>query len=90
MYRLQPSTLADRLLPLAESIADAADRLAEIVEIMDVNKQLLILFKERMAARSTRSPPIFRIRDLLYLPTRGLYVRSKKSEQIQSNQINLI
>jgi hypothetical protein len=59
IYGFQPSTPADRLLPLAGATADAAVRLTNIVEIRDVVKQLLIRSKERLATRSTRSPPIF-------------------------------
>ncbi len=71
MYGFQPSTPADRLLPLAGAIANASDRLTNIVEIRDVGKQLLILSKERMTARTTRSPPNFNVGDLVYLSTRG-------------------
>jgi hypothetical protein len=77
MYGLQPYTLADRLLPLAGATANATERLTNIVEIRDVVKQLLILSKERMAARSTRSPPHFQIGDLVYLSNRGLHIRSQ-------------
>ncbi len=38
IFGFQPSTPADRLLPLAGATADAADRLTNIVEIRDVVK----------------------------------------------------
>jgi hypothetical protein len=66
---------AYRLLLLAGATANAAERLTIIDEISDVVKQLLILSKERMAARSTRSPTNFHVGDLVYLSTRGLHIR---------------
>jgi hypothetical protein len=42
----------------------------------------LILSKEIIAARSTQSPPIFRVGDLLYLSTRGLHIRSPKFKRL--------
>jgi len=59
MYRYQPSTPADRLLPMAGTTADATHRLTLIADIRDVVNQLLKSSKERMAARSTRTAPIF-------------------------------
>jgi hypothetical protein len=51
MYGYQPSTLADRLLPLASATTDATDRLTLIADIRDVTHQLPMLSKKRMAAR---------------------------------------
>jgi hypothetical protein len=50
MYGYHPYTLADRLLPLTDSTADAADRLTLFADIRDVVNQLLNikLSKERM------------------------------------------
>ena len=87
MYGFQPSTPADRLLPLTGATADAADRLTNIVEIRDVVKQLLILSKERMAARTTRSPPNFSVGDLVYLSTRGLHIRSQKCKHLRDQKL---
>jgi hypothetical protein len=39
MYGFQPSTPADRLLPLTGATAEAADRLTMILDIMDVVHQ---------------------------------------------------
>ena len=58
MYGYQPSTPADRLLPLAGASADATDRLTLIADIRE-DTQLLKLSIERIAARSTRTVPIF-------------------------------
>ena len=79
MYGYQPSTPTDRLLPLTGATVDAADRLTNIVDIRDVVKQLLILSKERMTAKTTRSPPNFNVGDLVCLSTRGLHIRSKNA-----------
>ena len=87
IYGFQPSTPADRLLPLTGATADAADRLTNIVEIRDVVKQLLILSKERMAARTTRSPPNFNVGDLVYLSTRGLHIRSQKCKHLRDQKL---
>jgi hypothetical protein len=46
MYEFQPSTSTDRLLLLAGSIANAAERLTNIVEIRDVVNQILIISKK--------------------------------------------
>ena len=50
VYGYQPSTPADRLVPLAGATSDVIDRLTLIVDIRDVVNQLLKLSKERMAA----------------------------------------
>ena len=65
MYGFQPSTPTNRLLPLAGATAVATERLTNIVEIRDVIKQLLIISKERMAPKSTQSPPNVHVGDLL-------------------------
>ena len=54
---------------------------------MDAVKQLLILSKEKMAARSTRSPPIFHVGDPVYLPTRGLHIRSQKCKHLREQKL---
>ena len=71
MYGHQPATPADRQLSVAGATADAADRLTLIRDIRDVVNQLLKLSKERMAARSTRTAPIYQPGDLVYLSTKG-------------------
>ena len=78
MYGFQPSTHADRLLPLTSATAEAADRLTMIKDIRDVVHQLIILLKERMAARSTRTTPLFQPDDYVYLSTKSLNIRSQK------------
>jgi hypothetical protein len=51
VYNYQPSTPADRLLPMVDAKADAIDRLTLITDIRDVVNQQLKLSKERMASR---------------------------------------
>ena len=63
---------------MAGATADAAYRLTLVANIRDVVKQLLKLSKKRMAARSTRTAPIFQPEDLVYLLTKGLHIRSQK------------
>ncbi len=70
------------MITLAGATANATDRLTNIVEIRDVVKQLLILLKERMAARTTRSQANFNVGDLVYLSTRGLHTRSQEGPKI--------
>ena len=72
---------------LVGATADAAERLTNIVEIRDVVKQLLILSKERMAARSTRSPPHFQVGYLVYLSTRGLHTLSQKCKHLRDKKL---
>ena len=77
MYGYQPSTLVDRLLPLAGAIANAVDKLKLVSNIRDVVEQLFQISKERMATtRSAKTAPIFQLRDLVYLSTKGLNTRS--------------
>jgi hypothetical protein len=59
IYGFQPPTHADRLVPLTSTIAEAANRLTMKTDIKDVVRQLIKLAKERMAASSTRTDPIF-------------------------------
>jgi hypothetical protein len=59
MYGFHPFTQAERLLPLNCATIDAGDRLTVITDIRDVVHQLNRLSKERMAVRSTRTPPHF-------------------------------
>ncbi len=75
MHGYQPSTLADRLSPMVGATADATDILTMIVDIRDVVSELLHLSKERMAAKSTRTTPIFQPGDLVHLSTKGLHTR---------------
>jgi len=80
VYGFQPSMpTTDSLLPLTGATANAADRLTSIFKIRDMVKQLLIMSKERVSARSIRSPRIFHVGDLVYLFTRGLHIHSKNA-----------
>jgi hypothetical protein len=88
MYGYQPSTSADRLLPMAGATADATDRLTLIADIIrDVVNQLLKLSKERMAARSTRTAPIFQPGDLVYLSSKRLHIRSQKCKHLRDQKL---
>ncbi len=78
MYGFQPSTHADRLLPLSGATAEAAVRFTMIADIKDVVYELIKLSKERMAAKSTMFAPIFQPGDYFYLSTKGLHIRSHK------------
>jgi hypothetical protein len=59
MYGYQPSTPADRILPLVGAIVDAANRLTLIADIRNVIYQVIKLSKEKMSARSTTTAPSF-------------------------------
>jgi hypothetical protein len=83
MYGFQPSTHVDRLLPLIGTTAEAYDRLTMITDIGDVVHQLIKLSKERMAARSTRTAPMFQPDNYVYLPTKGLNIRSQKCKHLR-------
>jgi hypothetical protein len=87
MHGYQPSTLADRLFPLAGAAADAAARLTLIADTRDVANQLLKLSKERMAARSTRAAHIFQLGDLVYLSTKELHIRSQKCKHLSDQKL---
>jgi hypothetical protein len=89
MYRFQPSTHAYRLLPLSGATAEVADRLTMITDIRDVVYELLELWKERMAARSTRSAPLFQLGDCVYLSTKGLHIRSHKCKHLRDQRLGL-
>ena len=81
------STLVDRLLPLIGATAEAADRLTMIKDIRDVVNQLIKLSKERMAARSTRTAPLFQPDDYVYLSTKGLNIRSQKCKHLRDQRL---
>jgi hypothetical protein len=87
MYGFQPSTHADRLLPLTGATADATHKLTMITDIMDVVHQLTKLSKKRMAARSTRTAPLFQPNDYVYLSTKGLNIRSQKCKHLRDQRL---
>ena len=87
MYGFQPSTPANRLLPLTGATAEATDRLTLIKDIIDVVHQLIKLSKERMAARSTRTAPLFQPDDYVYLATKGLNIRSQKCKHLRDHRV---
>jgi hypothetical protein len=70
-------------------MANAVDRLTLIANIPDVVNQLLRLSKERMAARSTRTAPIFQPGDLFYLSTKGLHIRSQKCKHFRDSDLEI-
>jgi hypothetical protein len=87
MYGFQPSTHVDRLLPLSGATAEAADRLTMILEIRDVVYELIKLSQQRIAARSTRSAPLFQAGDYGYLSTKGLHIRSQKCKHLRDQRL---
>jgi len=78
MYGFQPSTHANRLLPLIGATTEAADMLTMISDIRDVAHQIIKFSKEQMAARSTRTTPLFQPDEYVHLSTKGLNLRSQK------------
>jgi hypothetical protein len=78
MYRFQPSTPADRLLPLAGATANAAERLNNIVEIRDVVNQLLILSEEEWQLDLHDHHLIFTL-EILYIFLHVAYTFSPKN-----------
>ena len=87
MYGYRPSTPAGRLLPMDGATADANDRLTLIAHIRDFVNQLLKSSKERMAARLTRTAPIFQPGDLVYLSKKGLHIRSQKCKRLRDQNL---
>jgi hypothetical protein len=67
--------------------ADAADKLTLIADIRDIVNQLLKLYKERIATRSTRTAPIFQPGDLVYLSTKGLRIHSHKCKHLRDQKL---
>ncbi len=87
MHGLQPSTSADRLLLLPGATAEAADILTMIADIRDVVYQSIELSKEIMAAKSTRTAPLFQSGDHVYLSTKGLHIRSHKRKHLRDQRL---
>ena len=72
---------------MSGATAEAADRLTMISEIRDVVYELIKLSKQRMAARSTRSAPLFQEGDYVYLSTKGLHIRSQKCKHLRDQRL---
>jgi hypothetical protein len=87
MYGFQPSTHANRLLPLNGATVEAAYRLTMITDIRDVVHQYIKLSKERMAGRSTRTAPLYQPDDYVYFSTKGLNTRSQKGKQLRDQRL---
>ena len=66
-YGFQPTTLADRLLPLTGALAHIVERLAGLGSVRDVVRELLTLSKQRMDARSSKPAPTFVVGDFVFL-----------------------
>ncbi len=58
-YGFQPATLGDILLPLSDALVHVADRLTELANVKDVVRELPILSKQCMVARSSKPAPTF-------------------------------
>ena len=87
MHVFQPSTHADRLLPLTGATAEALDRMTMITDIRDVVHQLINLSKEQMAAGSARTAPFFQPGDYVYLSSKGLNIRSQKCKHLRNQRL---
>ena len=87
LYGFRPCTPAYRLLPLTSATAEATNKLTMIRDIRDVIHQLIKLSKERMAARSTRTAPLFQMNDYVYLSTKGLNIRSHKCKNLRDQRL---
>jgi hypothetical protein len=87
MYGYQPSPHAYRLLQLAGANKDTVDRLTLVADIRDVVKQLLNLSKERTSAKPTRAASLFQPGDLVYLPVKGLHIRSQKCKRLRNQRL---
>ena len=77
----------DRLLPLTGAPVSAVDRLTYLKDTQELIKELLVLSKQRMAARRNRDPPVFQPNDLVYLSTRGLNIRSQKCKHLRDQNL---
>ena len=87
MYGFQPSTHANRILSLTGATVEVANRLTMITDIRDVVHQLIKLSRERMAAKSTRTDPLFQPEDYVYLSTKGLHIRSQKCKHLRDQRL---
>jgi len=76
-YCFQPTTLADRFLPLTDALAPVVERLNELASVREVVRELLTLSKQRMVARSSRPAPTFVVGDFVFLSFRGLHIHSQ-------------
>jgi hypothetical protein len=79
MYGFQPSTPTDRLLPLARATTDASERLANIVEIRYVIRQLLILSKKEWQLDLHDHNLIFKLEILYIFPLVGCTFANKNA-----------
>jgi hypothetical protein len=86
-YGFQPSTPADRLLPLTGAPAPVADRLTELANVREVVRELLTLSKQRMAARSSKPAPIFVVGDFVFLSSKGLHIHSQKCKHLRDQRL---
>ena len=80
-YGFQLATLADRLW-LLPNTPRVADGLSESARVRDFVRELLILFKQRTAAHSSRPAPIFAIGNFVFLSSKGLHIHSQKCEHL--------
>ena len=58
-----------------------------ITDIRDIVYQLINFSKERMAARSTRTAPLYQPDDYVYLSTKGLHIRSQKCKHLRDQRL---
>ena len=86
-YGFQPTTFANRLLPLAGAPAPIVERLTELASVRDVVRELLTLSKQRMATRSFRPAPIFAVGDFVFLFSKGLHIYSQKCNHLRDQRL---
>ncbi len=85
MYGLQPSTHANRLLPLIGATTKAAD-MTLLANIIDVVFELIKMSKNIMTVKSARTAPRFQSGDHVYLSTIGLHIRTPSRSTTRSFQ----
>ena len=86
-YGFQPSTPADRLLPVDDVPASSVNHLQQIKDTQELLRELLDLNKQRLAARRSRDPPQFNVGDKVYLSTAGLNLKTQKCKKLQDRRM---
>ena len=71
-YGFQPTTPANRLLPLSGAPAPIVERLTELASVRDVVRELHALYKQRMVACSSKPAPNFVVGVFVFLSSKGL------------------
>jgi hypothetical protein len=77
-YGFQLAPPVDRVVPLTDAHALDVERLTELASVRDVVRELLTLYKQRMAACSSKPVPTFVVNDFIFLSSKGLHIYSQK------------